>query len=381
MSRRIGHLIGHGISPIVESLDVNAIVSEVDFDEVIQRIDIDKLMDRINVNQLLDRVDWNAILERVDINRHLDRIDMDRLLDQVDVDRIIERSNLEEIISRATGGVFAEFVDLVRTRLAWIDQWGQRFCRLRCFSKNPYLPPRPGRPQDNETIWPKRLGLRARKFGMAVQFRTCGGICRSASTFVDVVFVATTFAIWTTLGTWVARVIMDDPLWTMDDDWEWLMTFFYLLYNLLYHLCMLGCFSRTIGMWVLGLLMVSWDGHRVQFYQVFLHSFFQPFNVPLFGWVLTFFRRDGKMWNELIACTVLVYAWNVRTLTSRHAEFALSLNEYTGMLPPHSTSRRMLFQNNNDTDENFSSTSNGGSQLGNKGKVDLFYDVEEQVQH
>ncbi|KAG7337722.1 hypothetical protein IV203_020293 [Nitzschia inconspicua] len=137
MSRRIGQLIGHGISPIVESLDVNAIVSEFDFDEVIQRIDMDKLMDRINVNQLCDRVDWNAILERVDINRHLDRIDMDRLLDQVDVDRIIERSNLEEIISRATGGVFAEFVDLVRTRIAWIDQWGQRFCRLRCFSKIP----------------------------------------------------------------------------------------------------------------------------------------------------------------------------------------------------------------------------------------------------
>jgi hypothetical protein len=44
MSRRIGQLIGHGISPIVESLDVNAIVNEIDLDEMIERIDMNKLV-------------------------------------------------------------------------------------------------------------------------------------------------------------------------------------------------------------------------------------------------------------------------------------------------------------------------------------------------
>jgi hypothetical protein len=46
MSRRIGALIGHGISPIVESLDVNAIVNEIDLNEVLQKVDVDRLVGR-----------------------------------------------------------------------------------------------------------------------------------------------------------------------------------------------------------------------------------------------------------------------------------------------------------------------------------------------
>jgi RDD family len=243
-------------------------------------------MDRIDVERLMNRVDWNAILERVDVNHHLDRIDMDRLLDHVDINRIIERSNLEEIISRASGGVLSEFVDMVRTRIAWVDQLVMLFCRLRCFSKHPYLPPRPGRPQDDKTVWPKQSGLRARKFGMAIQFRTCGGLCRMASWSMDIVILAFTFAVWSQLGSWLAKVFTDDPYWTLKDEWEWLMTLLYMWYCLTYQLCMMGCFSRTIGMWVLGLLMVSSNGHRVSFQQVFVHAILIPLNVPLFGWVL-----------------------------------------------------------------------------------------------
>ena len=243
-------------------------------------------MERIDIDQLLNRVDWNAILERVDVNHHLDRIDMDRLLDNVDIDRVIERSNLEEIVSRASSGVFSEFIDMLRTRIAWFDQWGQRICRCRCFAKRPYLPPRPGRPQDDKNIWPKTSGLRARRFGMAVQFRTCGGLCRIASWFVDAFFVAVTFAAYSWVVTRIAIAFTNDPLWTLREEWEWLTTIFFALYSLFYNFCLLACFSRTIGMWLLGLLLVSSDGHRVKAHQSFLYSFLIPLNLPLFGWVL-----------------------------------------------------------------------------------------------
>lgn len=63
MSRRIGQLIGHGISPIVESLDVNAIVNEIDLDELVERIDMDKL---VSVLVLDGRRLRTVILERKD---------------------------------------------------------------------------------------------------------------------------------------------------------------------------------------------------------------------------------------------------------------------------------------------------------------------------
>lgn len=268
MSRRIGELIGHAVSPVVESLDVNAIVNEINIDEV------------------LSHVDWNAILERVDVNHHLDRIDMDRLLENVDIDRLIERSNLEEIVSRASSGVFSEFIDMMRTRIAWIDQWGQRICHCRCFSRQPLLPPRPGRPQDNKKVWPKSSGLRARKFGVSVQFRTCGGLCRGASAFVDGFFLAFTFAAYSWIVSRLVMVLTDDPLWSLRAEWEWITTVLFALYGLIYNFCMLACFSRTIGMWLLGLLLVSRDGHRLRPYQAFLFAFFIPLNLALFGWVL-----------------------------------------------------------------------------------------------
>jgi uncharacterized RDD family membrane protein YckC len=243
-------------------------------------------MERIDIKRLLDRVDWNAILERVDVNHHLERIDMDRLLDNVDIDRVIERSNLEEIVSRASSGVFSEFIDMLRTRIAWIDQWGQRLCRCRCFAQRPHLPPRPGRPQDDKTVWPISSGWRAREFGVAVQFRTCGGLCRLASWFIDASFLALTFAAFSWIASRIAIAFTNDPLWTIQDEREWLMAFLFALYSLFHNFCMLACFGRTIGMWVLGLLLVSRDGHRIQACQSFLFAFFVPLNLPLFGWIM-----------------------------------------------------------------------------------------------
>jgi hypothetical protein len=49
------------------------------------------------------------------------------------------------------------------------------------------------------------------------------------------------------------------------------------------------------------------------------------------------------MWNELIACTATVYAWEIRTTSTHQAEFALSLREYVEGLPKNSKSRRILF--------------------------------------
>jgi hypothetical protein len=49
------------------------------------------------------------------------------------------------------------------------------------------------------------------------------------------------------------------------------------------------------------------------------------------------------MWNDLIACTAYVYAWNVEIRNTPNADLALSMNDYVDRLPKHSKSRRILF--------------------------------------
>jgi uncharacterized RDD family membrane protein YckC len=285
-------------------------------------------MGRIDVNKLLSRVDWNMVLDRVNVDEQLGRIDMDRLMDRVDVNRIVERSNLEEIVSRASTGVCSECIDLLRTRLAWFDQWGQRLCQLRWLSKDPLLPPRPGRVEDSKAVWPVTTGLRAREFGQAVQFRTCGGLCRLATWTCDTFIIVGTFAAWSAIGKWLARAVTNDPTWFLDPTLDWLTALLYGLYSLLYTVLFLGGFGRTIPMYLFGLLLVSSDGHKVSFLQSLLHGILLPVNIPLFGWVLTFLRRDGKMWNDLCARTAMVYAWEVHTSPKQYADLVMSVNEY-----------------------------------------------------
>jgi uncharacterized RDD family membrane protein YckC len=329
-------------------MDINSIVQEINIDEVLDKVDVDRLLERIDINKVCDRIDWNRIVDRVDVNELLERIDMNELMDRIDVDRIIERSNLEEIVARASTSVWSELIDLIRTKLAWLDQWGQRFVQLRCFSTTPLLPPRPGRPQDSHTAWPESAWFKSRRFSQSIQFRTCGGMARIAVWICDSFITLGTYALWSGLGRWLARILTNDDSWLLDPALDWLDALLYALYGLFYHATFIGCMGRTISMYFFGLLVVSSNGHAVSLSKAFWYSFFLPINVPLFGWVLTFFRRDGKMWNDLCAGTAMVYAFEVHISPKRYADLAMSINEYYDGIEEDRNNRIDLYGHRND---------------------------------
>lgn len=344
--RRIGTAIGHHVaSPIVESMDVNTILNEVDWNEVLQQVDIDALFDKIDVNKVLDRID---------INRHLDRVDMDRHLSTVDYDALIRRSNLEEIIARSTSGVLSGFTNLFRTRMAWIDQWGQRIGRCSCRREKDYLPPRPGRPEDSKTVWKHSGELDKLEFGRAIQFRTSGATNRLVYLALDQFFVWATYAILVALVHKLGEAFTDNPEWLLavpvTKKW-WFDFVVYLSYNAMYWISQVGCFGRTVGMWILGLLLVSKSGNRVSFLQVCFQIILVPLNILFFGWVVGYMRRDGKFLSDIVGGVAIVYAWDARNVHENNAEMAMSLTDFVDTLPEQKRSSFLLGGVNDDDDD------------------------------
>jgi uncharacterized RDD family membrane protein YckC len=347
--RRLGTAVGHYVaSPVVESMDVNAIVNEIDWNEVLEKVDINEVIfDKIDVNKLLTRVDVNRHLARVDINQHLERVDWDAL---------IERSNIEEIIARSTSGVVSGFTSLLRTRLAWVDQWGQRVGRCYCCGKNrirvDFLPPRPGRPEDSETIWKNPETLDKREFERAIQFRTSGATNRLLFLAFDWMFVWTAFAIITALTEQLTQVFTDEDDWWYNNvtifRTLWFEGFLYAVFAALYWLFLVGCVGRTFGMWILGLLMVSKEGKRVSILQVCYQLVLLPLNTVFFGWVLGYCRRDGAFASDVIGGVSIVYAWGARNLPKQnHPEMAMSLGDFVDTLPGHEQKALLVPENLN----------------------------------
>ena len=247
MRRTIGIAIGNQISPVIEGLDVDSIVHQIDLEDI-----------------LVNKVDLNRVLETVDIDLALSRVDLDVLMTRVDVNSIIERSNLEAIIARSSLGVCTKCFDVIRSNMAYLDQWGQRFGRFSCFSKQPWLPPIPGRSRlskSSMTPWPEncRGGI---KFGRAVQYRCCGTATRWLSGFIDWLLATAICA----LLTWITRLIADA---IVGDDYEWNNNFLaflpliYLFIHTTLQVLCIACLGKTVGMAFVGLLLVSRDGHRV----------------------------------------------------------------------------------------------------------------------
>ncbi len=335
--RRLGKAVGHYVaSPVVESMDVNAIVNEIDWNEVLDKVDINEV--------IFDKIDVNRLLDRVDVNRHLGRVDVNQHLDKVDWDAIIERSNLEEIISRSTTGVLSGFASLLRTRMAWFDQWCQRFGRCYCCGRNKervdFLPPRPGRLEDSQTVWENPRTLDKRKFERAIQFRNCGATSRLVCISLDWTFCWITYALMAATINQLTAVFTNDP-----DFWYnnvpivnsfIFEIFLYVLDAALYWILLVGCVGRTLGMWVLGLLIVSQDGKRISLWQVCCQVILIPLNMLFFGWVLGYTRRDGAFASDIFGSVSVVYSWFAQHLPRKNnAEMAISLGDFVDNLSEH----------------------------------------------
>ena len=123
------------VNEIAARVDLNALLSRVDIDAVLKKVDLNALLDQVDVNAIVARVDLDPLLARLDLNPLLARVDVNALVQQVDVDSLVEKTDLGAVIVRASGGMGAEALDVVRSQAVGLDQfvdrWVQRLLRRK----------------------------------------------------------------------------------------------------------------------------------------------------------------------------------------------------------------------------------------------------------
>ena len=299
MNEYIGKTIGGIVSPIVDVVDV---------DGVVQRID---------VNKLVERVDINALLDRVDLDRQLQRIDFDAVFDSINIDQILEKSNLNAIIARSSTGVCSHILDIIRTQVVYTDQFIQRAGRLACCYKTVYLPPKPDRQRNQEKI---HFPDSRTELAIQVQHRYCGVFSHFLAALIDFCIVVASVVVILLILEAIVGVFQDDP--DVELDWYWYVIILF-VWRLVYDVSLLYVFRRTVGMGMIGLLLVSSDGSPCGFFRVLFRHLLQRciiFLIPLLllSYLVGLTRADGRMLVDLITCSGLVYAWDARMAKLRH---------------------------------------------------------------
>lgn len=234
-----------------------------------------------------------------------------------DIDDLLKKSNLEAIIARSSSGVFTVLVDGFRSQLCVMDQAFQRLGRCACFDKRPPLPPMPRQARNaKQPPCPKGNS----RMGVAVQDRYAGILSRSVAFFIDQFILWLSFAIFALMVTTLYEKI-SGYTGKFDPELNWLLPLIYLAYSSFYEIISLTFAGRTIGLGVIGLLVVKTNGHRIGFFRSCFLTFLQIINVFFFftliiGWI----RRDGRQLPDLFCCTGVVYKWDARVAALREEQ-------------------------------------------------------------
>ena len=291
-------LVGRAIGGVV-----NPVVSNVDFNEILQRIDL---------NEVIERVDLDRVLERIDMNVLIDRINFDRLVERLPIEEIVDRSNIGEIVARSSSGIFSQILDAIRAQAAKYDYIFQGMGRCRCYWRKRFidwkLPAKPGkydRAADAKIRCPRNAGGLA----YAMQGRYAGIVSRGCSYGIDELFVFLSFSACLALAQEATDIILDKGFNTP----EWVYALIYFGYNVAYNFISYYLVGRTLGMTIMGLMIINQNGKWLGAVRCFLRALLSSvtlLNVP--SLVMGLIRKDRLHLIDLICSSCVIYSWDAR---------------------------------------------------------------------
>jgi uncharacterized RDD family membrane protein YckC len=314
----IGRMASGASDRMLDIVDPNTVLDHVDVEALLDRIDINQLLDRVDVNLLLDRVEVNELLDRVDVNQLLDRVDVDALMDRVDVDALMARVNVEDLVDRAgipeivmdsTSHLTGSALDLFRRPLVGLDEiiFGGA---NRVIRRDPETyPDGPGDLIDwVEEHREDKEGIKTGRYG--------GPLTRLLAVAIDTAVVSFGFTLLVAGFFFVIRLIA--PEFEIPESTGLVYGISLLVFSFLYLWVSLTIFGKTIGKMVVGLRVVSSDGHAtMKGRQTFTRVITYPLSFAVFGIGLlgVVFNPQRQAWHDRFARTAVVYDWGSRTAT------------------------------------------------------------------
>ena len=299
---------------IIDQVDVNALMDRVDVDALLDRVDVNALLDRVDpqvildhvdVDTLMDRVDVDALLDRVDVDALMSRVDIDALLDRVDVKELTDRAGIPDIVRESTGALAGSAMDVVRRQIVALDQIiGTSTYRLV------------GRDPGDRPVAPPNLdaGTGVDEEGRGqMTGHYAGAVSRLAAFALDSLIVWVTFLLAMMGITFVFDVILHIKIGTA---WEHSIIGIALavLWTFIYHVVGLALAGRTVGMGIVGLMVLTRDGTTVSGRQALVRTLVFPFSFLVFGLgflgIIT--SPERRSMHDSAAGTVIVYDWGDR---------------------------------------------------------------------
>jgi uncharacterized RDD family membrane protein YckC len=314
---------------LLAKVDPNALLDRVEPDRLLDRVDPDRLLDRVDANALLDRVDPDRLLDRVDVNRVLDRVDPDRLLDRVDPDRlmdrvdinglmdrvdireVVDRAGVAEIVGEGTGQVAGSVLDAVRRQVVAVDEISGRVAH-RIVGKDPKkVPEGPAAllagGAESGSVSEDRKGRGV------IQGHYAGPVARLLAFIADVFAMLGIYTGASAAVTFFVTGILGIDL----SQWNYAALAGVILlavWAFAYYFIALSLVGRTVGMGLVGLMVVSADGSTLSGRQTFVRTIAMPLSFLFFGIGLLgiAFGRTRQAWHDKIAKTAVVYDWGER---------------------------------------------------------------------
>lgn len=305
----LGRMASGASDRVLDIVDPNTVLDHVDVEALLDRIDVNQLLDRVDVNQLLDKVDVNQLLDRVDVDALMDRVDIDALMARVNVEDLVDRAGIPDIVMDSTSHLTGSALDLFRRPMVGLDEIIFRGAN-RLFRRDPDgYPAGPGHLIDwVEEHREDKEGIKTGRYG--------GPLTRLLAVVIDSAVVSFGFTLLVAGFVFVMRLVV--PEFEIPEATGIVYGISLLVFSFFYLWVSLTIFGKTIGKMVVGLRVVSSDGHATMSgRQTFIRVISYPLSFVLLGIGLlgVVFNPQRQAWHDRFAKTAVVYDWGSRTAT------------------------------------------------------------------
>ena len=302
------------IDLVVQAIDINALLQLVDLNALLARVDVNAPLDQVDLNALLRQVDLNAVLDQIDINAVLDRVDVNDVVGRIDMERLVEETDLGAIIARSTGGVATEALDSARSGAVGLDQRVDRWVTRLLRRKDPGTVGAAGAAERGGSAASVRTHPGR---WVSAQGRDAGSVSRLAAYLIDLIVSSALFELALTAISFVSQIIAGRGIsWHRGNIF---VIIIYVIWQFVYFGAQWAGRGKTLGMTLLGVHVVRADGARLEPWRGWVRSLTFPlgFLTLGLGFLGILVQRRHRALYDLIAGTVVVYAWDARAARLR----------------------------------------------------------------